>query len=86
MWNASKNFTVHLQEHDFTGETGMFNFFTYLVFVPPLIVFLAFIAMDCKLNVIIYMVVVLASVGANELLKNIYHQPRPYMTEPEITP
>jgi hypothetical protein len=55
-----------------------------VVFVPPGVAFIAFIVMDCKLNVLLYMTAVLASVTANELLKNIYHQPRPYMAESEI--
>jgi hypothetical protein len=81
LWNASADFTVEFQDHTFMGETVMFNIFTYIVFVPPFVAFLAFIFMDCKLNVLIYGVVVICSVTANEILKNIYHQPRPYMVE-----
>ncbi len=51
----------------------MFKIFTYIVFLPPLIAFIAFITMDCKLNVILYMVLIAASVTANEILKNLYH-------------
>ena len=84
IWDLNTEFTKKLQENESTALTIVFDFFTYIVFVPPVIVFIAFMVMDCKLNALIYTAAVIASVTANELLKNIYHQPRPYMVESEI--
>lgn len=86
LWDASVRLTNNLDANEFKGETFLFNFFTYIVFLPPLIAFIAFIFMDCKLNVLTYFAVMICSVVTNELLKNIYHQPRPYMSEVSINP
>lgn len=63
----------------------MFNFFTYIVFLPPMIAFISFVVLDCKLNVLLYMSLCVGSACFNELAKNVYHQPRPYMVESTIS-
>jgi hypothetical protein len=62
----------------------MYKFFTFMAFVPAFFGVGAFVMMDCKLNSLLYFTVCCASIGTNELVKNIYHQPRPYMTTNEI--
>ena len=48
----------------------MFNIFTYIIFLPPAIAFIAYMTMDCKLNVLLYGFVSIANITANDLLKN----------------
>jgi hypothetical protein len=84
LWNASVNLTLDMQRNKFSGETFMYQFFTMLAFVPGLLGIVAFVLMDCKLNALLYFCVCAFSIGSNELLKSIYHQPRPYMAETSI--
>ena len=59
----------------------MFLFFSYLAYIPPIASIYCYLFRDNKLNSILYLVVVIISVTSNELLKSLYHQPRPYMIE-----
>lgn len=73
LWDASVNLAIDMQKNDFPGETFMYQFFTFLAFVPGFFGVISFVIMDCKLNSLLYFCVCCFSVGTNELLKNIYH-------------
>ena len=51
-----------------------------MVYLPPFIALIALIFLDKKLNMILYLIVCACTLTANNILKNLYHQPRPYMT------
>ncbi|CAD8111150.1 unnamed protein product [Paramecium primaurelia] len=84
LWVISKSFAKSMQQSIPTFELVVYEFFTYLVFIPPLAAFYCFIYDDNKLNSLLYLAVVIASATTNELLKSIYHQARPYMIETDI--
>ena len=86
MWTASVSMTISMQKDEFAGETAMFEFFTAMAFVPPFVGIFAFIFMGCKLNALLYFSICCFSIGVNETLKSLYHQPRPYMEMNDITP
>jgi len=73
MWSTSIRVTSNMQKEEFKGETLIYEFFTYIVFIPPLAAFYCFLFKDNKLNSILYMTITAISVTANELLKSIYH-------------
>jgi hypothetical protein len=73
-----------MQANEFPGETLIYQIFTFMAFVPSFFGVAAFILMNCKLNALLYFSLCCASVGTNEILKSIYHQPRPYMTTDQI--
>lgn len=84
MWNASKEFALSMQKSIPLFEEIVYEFFTYVVFIPPLAALYGFLFTDNKLNSLLYLTVTICSITANEFLKNLYHQARPYMIESEI--
>ncbi|CAD8206382.1 unnamed protein product [Paramecium pentaurelia] len=84
LWDVSKSFALSMQKSIPVFEQLVYEFFSDIVFIPPIAAFYCFIYDDNKLNSLLYLSVVVTSVTTNEILKNIYHQARPYMIEPEI--
>ncbi|CAD8117495.1 unnamed protein product [Paramecium sonneborni] len=84
IWEASKTMALSMQQTIPVFEKLVYEFFTYIVFIPPIAAFYCFIYDNNKLNSLLYLSVVVISVTMNEILKNIYHQARPYMIEPDI--
>lgn len=64
----------------------MFLVFSYSLYVLPCIALIAFLFMNNKLGALLYGIMILFSVASNSLLKNIYHQARPFFIEEEIQP
>ncbi|KAM3132491.1 hypothetical protein pb186bvf_015450 [Paramecium bursaria] len=81
IWEWNISLTKALQDNQSTGLDWMFLFFSYLAYIPPIASIYCYLFRDNKLNSILYLVVVIISVTSNELLKSLYHQPRPYMIE-----
>ncbi|CAD8118082.1 unnamed protein product [Paramecium sonneborni] len=84
IWDASKQLAISMQQTTPFFERLVYEFFTYIVFIPPIAAFYCFVYDNNKLNSLLYLSVVVVSVTTNEILKNIYHQARPYMIEPDI--
>ncbi|CAK57777.1 unnamed protein product (macronuclear) [Paramecium tetraurelia] len=84
LWDVSKSFAISMQKTIPLFEQLFYEFFSDIVIIPPIAAFYCFVYDDNKLNALLYLGVVITSVTTNEILKNIYHQARPYMIEPEI--
>ncbi|CAD8198543.1 unnamed protein product [Paramecium octaurelia] len=86
MWEANTTLTLYLQHHQFQGEKEMFLVFSYSLYVLPSIAGIAFLILDNKLGALLFGGMILFSVASNSLLKNIYHQARPFFIVEEIEP
>ncbi|CAD8197694.1 unnamed protein product [Paramecium pentaurelia] len=86
MWDANTTLTLYLQQNQFDGEKEMFLVFSYSLYVLPSIAGIAFLILDNKLGALLYGGMILFSVASNSLLKNIYHQARPFFIVEEIEP
>ncbi|CAD8086668.1 unnamed protein product [Paramecium primaurelia] len=83
-WKINIDFTVLLQNNTFPGEKLMFQFFSYVIQLPMLLGGLQFMLSSKKIESILYIFLCMFGFTSNGLLKNAYHQPRPYWVEDEI--
>ncbi|CAD8119397.1 unnamed protein product [Paramecium sonneborni] len=86
MWDANTTLTIYLQSNQFNGEKDMFLVFSYSLYVLPSIAGIAFLILNNKLGALLYGGMILFSVASNCLLKNIYHQARPFFIVEDIEP
>ena len=84
-WNMNTTFTEYMQNHKFDGETFIFAFFSYLIVLPPVIGGILYFYTDLKIDSLLYIFTILSGEIINSFLKNIYHQPRPYWIQSEIS-
>lgn len=62
----------------------MFEFFSISLYIVPAAALILFLFFDQKLKALIYGSLIVFTTSLNNVLKNLYHQPRPYMLEDEI--
>ncbi|CAD8203126.1 unnamed protein product [Paramecium octaurelia] len=86
MWDANTTLTLYLQSNQFSGEKDMFLVFSYSLYVLPCIAIIAFLILENKLGALLYGGMILFSIASNSLLKNFYHQARPFFIVQEIEP
>ncbi|KAM3138759.1 hypothetical protein pb186bvf_009138 [Paramecium bursaria] len=84
-WKWNTTFTEDMQNNTFNGETFIFAFFSYLIVLPPAIGGILYFYTDLKIDSLLYIFTVLSGDIINSFLKNIYHQPRPYWIQSEIS-
>ncbi|CAD8212938.1 unnamed protein product [Paramecium pentaurelia] len=84
LWMRNNDFTIILQNNTFPGEKLLFQFFSYVIQLPILIGGLQFMLSNKKVESILYIFLCIFGFTSNGLLKNAYHQPRPYWVEDEI--
>ncbi|CAK59603.1 unnamed protein product (macronuclear) [Paramecium tetraurelia] len=84
MWDANTKLTVYLQNKEFKGEKEIMTFFSDWLNIFPGIALLVFMFRENKLGAILYGCMIMFIVSLNSLLKNIYHQARPFWTEEDI--
>ncbi|CAD8202384.1 unnamed protein product [Paramecium octaurelia] len=84
LWDFNTRITKYMQQKQTPGLQSMFNFFSNWINIFPGIALLIFIFTENKLASIIYMCLIQFTISFNSVLKNVYHQPRPYWIEPDI--
>ncbi|CAD8097541.1 unnamed protein product [Paramecium sonneborni] len=84
LWKINIDFTVYLQNNTFLGEKLLFQFFSFVIQVPIILGGLQFMLSSKKVESILYIFLCMFGFASNGLLKNAYHQPRPYWVEDEI--
>ncbi|CAD8096044.1 unnamed protein product [Paramecium primaurelia] len=84
LWDVNTRITKYMQKQQTPGLQSMFNFFSNWINIFPGIALLMFIFTENKLASIIYMCLIQFTISFNSILKNVYHQPRPYWIESDI--
>lgn len=84
LWNINIDFTTYLQSNEFPGELYMFKFFSLIIQLPIFLGVLQFMLSRKKIESLLYLFLCIIGFVTNGLLKNTYHQPRPYWVEDEI--
>ncbi|CAD8065744.1 unnamed protein product [Paramecium sonneborni] len=84
LWDLNTIITKYLQTYQDPFYEIMFNCFSDWINLLPQIAFLIFIFTENKLAYIIYVCLIQSITSINSVLKNLYHQPRPYWIESEI--
>ncbi|CAD8095520.1 unnamed protein product [Paramecium sonneborni] len=84
LWRRNIDFTIYLQKNTFQGEEVLFQFFSLVIQIPIYLGGLQFMFSSKKVECIIYIFLCMFGFTSNGLLKNAYHQPRPYWVEDEI--
>ncbi|CAD8173810.1 unnamed protein product [Paramecium octaurelia] len=84
LWRMNIDFTIFLQDNSFRGEEFMFTFFSYVIQLPIIMGGLHLMLSSKKIESILYIFICIFGFTSNGLLKNAYHQPRPYWVENNI--